>query len=335
MRKMILFDRCDLKGTKMKYLNKVLFHYVKSRVYQYNIRKWGKESYFAHLKKYAGKNVCSSEEISVYIQKSLQCEEKVCIARFGASELFCASMFEFDVDSKKKKAIEQLNLWSGFFPADVKYGDDFNRCIIEASKNVDILAIWAQRFEEYYIKKYMKNNLMLTYLYNIEPWKCPHNPWTRALKGKKVLVIHPFESTIIRQYQKRDKLFPGTEILPDFDLKTLKAVQTVAGVEDKRFDTWYEALDFMYEEAVKIDFDIAILGCGAYGLPLASKLKDAGKHAIHLGGATQILFGIKGKRWDEDEDKAYVRAFYNDAWVYPDESERPQNANVVEGGCYW
>ena len=46
-------------------------------------------------------------------------------------------------------------------------------------------------------------------------------------------------------------------------------------------------------------FDVAIIGCGAYGMPLAAMLKQAGKQAIHLGGATQLLFGIKGKRWEE------------------------------------
>lgn len=43
----------------------------------------------------------------------------------------------------------------------------------------------------------------------------------------KVLVIHPFEDTIKSQYQKREKLFPGTDILPEFELKTLKAVREI------------------------------------------------------------------------------------------------------------
>ena len=86
---------------------------------------------------------------------------------------------------------------------------------------------------------------------------------------------------------------------------------------------------------MKIEFDVAIVGCGAYGFPLAAKLKQAGKQAIHLAGATQLLFGIKGKRWEEDPAFEYVRKFFNEAWVYPDETEKPKNASVVEGGCYW
>ena len=84
-----------------------------------------------------------------------------------------------------------------------------------------------------------------------------------------------------------------------------------------------------------MNFDIAIIGCGAYGFPLAVKLKKAGKQAIHLGGAAQLLFGIKGKRWESDPAFEYVQKFFNDSWVYPDEAERPQKAHIVEGGCYW
>ena len=75
-------------------------------------------------------------------------------------------------------------------------------------------------------------------------------------------------------------------------------------------------------------FDIAIIGCGAYGMPLAAYCKQIGKKAVHLGGATQLLFGIKGKRWDN-------YSLYNDYWVRPLESETPRNAGKIESGCYW
>lgn len=45
----------------------------------------------------------------------------------------------------------------------------------------------------------------------------------------------------------------------------------------------------------KIDYDICLIGCGAYGFPLAAHAKRKGKKAVHLGGALQLLFGIKGK----------------------------------------
>ena len=49
----------------------------------------------------------------------------------------------------------------------------------------------------------------------------------------------------------------------------------------------------------KEDFDICLIGAGAYGFPLAAYVKRKGKKAVHLGGALQLLFGIKGSRWED------------------------------------
>ena len=108
-------------------------------------------------------------------------------------------------------------------------------------------------------------------------------------------------------------------------------MQSIAGTKTE-FDDWFAALEYMYNEAMKIDFDIAIIGCGAYGFPLAAKLKKAGKQAIHLGGATQILFGIWGSRWDNVEP---IRKLKNEFWVRPSKEETPSGAKKVENACYW
>ncbi|MCD7883766.1 MAG: hypothetical protein LUI87_08725 [Lachnospiraceae bacterium] len=81
-----------------------------------------------------------------------------------------------------------------------------------------------------------------------------------------------------------------------------------------------------------MDFDVAIIGAGAYGLPLAAYCKERGAQAIQMSGATQILFGIKGKRWD---DHPFISSLYNEYWVRPNESETPPLKQKVEGGSYW
>lgn len=150
----------------------------------------------------------------------------------------------------------------------------------------------------------------------------------QGTRGKKILVIHPFEESIKEQYSKNRKfLFDNKDILPDFELYTIKAVQGM-GCETE-FKDWFEALDYMYQKAIKINFDVAIIGCGAYGFPLAALLKKAGKKAIHLGGVTQILFGIKGKRFEEQGYKM------NDYWVRPREDERPIEAYKADDSAYW
>jgi len=121
--------------------------------------------------------------------------------------------------------------------------------------------------------------------------------------------------------------------LPQFDLQVIQAVQTIAG-QKSEFSGWFEALDSMKQKINKRDFDICIIGCGAYGFPLASFVKNMGKQAIHLGGATQLLFGIKGKRWEQILYYPYENLM-NEYWVRPATNETPRNSSDIEGACYW
>lgn len=72
------------------------------------------------------------------------------------------------------------------------------------------------------------------------------------------------------------------------------------------------------------------LDATGYEKPWTEVLK--GKKAVHIGGGMQIMFGIRGKRWDENP---MTTSMYNDAWVYPSEDETPKGADMVEDACYW
>lgn len=232
--------------------------------------------------------------------------------------------------------IPNFNKLSGFWPWEDEMAlKRFYQLICSDMKEVDILGSWCRNEDDFSdeLQKSVKvdRELMTPLLTD--------KPWTMALKGKKVLVVHPFAETIQKQYTRRDKLFPvNPDILPEFELKVLKAVQTL-GYEDPNFKDWFEALEYMKREIDKIDYDVCLLGCGAYGFPLAAHCKRQGKQAIHLGGILQLLFGIKGKRWETDpgyiNDFPYASTYYNEHWVRASVAETPQKANEVEGGCYW
>lgn len=91
-----------------------------------------------------------------------------------------------------------------------------------------------------------------------------------------MLIIHPFTSTIKKQYEKRQFIWKNQDTLPDFDLQVVKAVQSI-GNNHSAFSSWFDALDFMKAEIEIHDFDICLLGCGAYGFPLAAHVKRLGK----------------------------------------------------------
>ena len=287
------------------------------------------------------RGVLTAADVNKYIYDALCDDAPFFVGRLGGTEFSVIKDYlltsHFGVKPFiRKKMVNQLYTWSGFFPKDSKLMIQFAKMMIDSIKDVDVQVRWWGGFENYLIEKYTKETTCLTELPSFEPWQEGVTiPWSAALKGKKVLVIHPFEVTIKSQYQRRNQIFPGTEILPEFELKTLKAVQTIAGQVDERFETWFDALDYMYEKAMTIDFDVAIIGCGAYGYPLAARLKRAGKKTIHLAGATQILFGIKGKRWESEKNFGYLQPYINENWIYPKEEDIPQNFNKVEGGCYW
>lgn len=221
---------------------------------------------------------------------------------------------------------------SGFFPNDIEQARRFCYMALQDSSQIDILGSYLQR--EYYIKKYIDKAVKV----DLEGYYAPFlwdKPWTMELKGKKVLVVHPFAESIKSQYKKREKLFENPDVLPEFQsLTVIQAVQSIAGNgENTGFKDWFEALDYMKQQMDKSDYDVALIGCGAYGMSLAAHAKRKGKIAIHLAGWTQMLFGIYGKRWLEDQPK-YAR-FVNEYWIKPSANERPKGAEKVENACYW
>lgn len=284
---------------------------------------------------YPGKIILTPESANVLIARLIRDGKPAMVARIGGCESMAAAQ-EAGISLGVKRhfsrdCMRHIHRNAGVFPPTEEIVRRFGSLQREILKNVDLLAVMNMPMQDYLVNTDCPDQVVLTNLRALEPF-FRQNAWTRALKGKKVLVIHPFKETIESQYRNREHLFRDPEMLPEFDLRVVKAVQTIAGETDPRFRDWFEALDYMVDEALKEDFDVAIIGCGAYGMPLASRLKDAGKVAIHMGGATQLLFGIKGNRWDAYPD---VPKLYNDYWVRPGESERPKNASQIEGACYW
>tara|TARA_B100000795_G_C22777206_1_gene430578 strand:+ start:106 stop:930 length:825 start_codon:yes stop_codon:yes gene_type:complete len=262
--------------------------------------------------------------------KKILSGEPLMAARFGATEIKAVLYPSFPKILKfflKKRILNRMFTLSGFFPSTEENIIKFSNLTMGDIKNLDILGSW--RIEEFFFKKELKD-IDIIKLNSLEPYFFDE-PWSKALANKKVLVIHPFAETIIEQYKKKDFLFLNKNVLPNFELDVIKAVQSLSG-EKNQFNDWFEALDFMKNQISNKNFDIALIGCGAYGFPLAAHIKRMGKQAIHIGGSLQILFGIKGKRWD---DHPIIGNLYNEHWVRPLVKDKPVHSNLVENDCYW
>lgn len=279
---------------------------------------------------------------------NLLISDKPCmIARFGAFELATIvnylgvqnphhSILKFIKGEQpewwwNERLIKYMNTNAGFFPPTHEAITQFCELMMQDMKELDLLGSWITN-EIYFIKKIPVKSFVQLEILN-PFWS--EKPWTRALSEKKVLVIHPFAKTINKQYAKREKLFSNPKILPKFELTTIQAVQSLGGTN--QFNDWFEALEWMKNEMNKIDYDICLIGCGAYGFPLAAFAKRQGKKAVHLGGALQLLFGIRGARWENPNynQKYNYSALMNEYWIKPDNNEKPDNAANVEGCCYW
>ncbi len=303
--------------------------------------------YWSNPKMVAGKLLLSTPKTNELIGQKITDGVPFWAGRFGGTEMnmiYQVLLYRMHPHKDNRQdAVSKLCMYSGFFPNDISLGEKFVDLMLKDCKHIDLLAEWRRYMENYIYIKYQPFT-KLTQLSHLEPWnmyKYSHSnvkPWSSALKGKRVLVIHPFEESIRKQYNNRKKIFErvfnSDDILPDFELITLKAVQTLGGKEDRRFRTWFDALDWMIRQCHEIKFDVAIVGCGAYGFPLAAEIKRMGKTVIHLGGATQILFGIIGTRWEVEYEHFHTHVV-NDYWVRPLETERISNAEAIESACYW
>ena len=288
----------------------------------------------------------SSAQASALIGEIIEAEQPAMIARFGANEIDvtlrrlemnepipsftkiwsflrgrCGPFWWDDALSR------QMHINAGFFPPEPTALSQFGDLMLSTCTKVDVLGSWLPG--ERLLTQLMPD-IQVVKLADLAPY-VHENPWSAHLEGRRVLVVHPFESAIRSQYARRELLFRDSEVLPAFDLLTLKAVQSIAG-SPVPFRSWFEALKSMCEQMAATEFDVALIGAGAYGFPLAAHAKDLGKISIHLGGALQILFGIRGRRWDARADH---QQFFNQYWTRPTPEDGVEHKDAVEEGCYW
>ena len=273
-------------------------------------------------------DILSEQEGNDRIKDLLNSPGPAMISRIGKVEADCLNnaLRGFPWDDNLRYAASNN---AGVFPPTGDILSLFCRVFSGSIRYTDVLSVWLNGEEDPIIDRFCPKATLVK-LRCLEPYY-HNNPWSQVLEHKNVLVVHPFEKTIQSQYEKRALLFKDPRVLPEFNLLTMKAVQSSAG-NRVPYESWLDALDWMCDEISRKTFDIAIIGAGSYGLPLASFVKSLGKKAIQIAGATQILFGIKGKRWDDHE---VISTLYNEHWVRPLPEETPPNYLAIENGCYW
>lgn len=255
-------------------------------------------------------------------------DKPMAIGKIGSSECRAVASVRHHTDLTQLD-LHDIFVGAGVFPPTIESINSFFDIYTNHLKEMDIVAKWLGSIEEDLLNFYCPSSTLVA-LRELEPYYWDE-PWSKELKNKKVLVISPFADTIESQYEKRELLWMDERVLPSFILKTVKCPFSWY-LNAPTNTTWETELETLKEKMDNEVFDICLIGAGAWSIPLAVHAKRLGKIGIHLGGSLQILFGVKGARWDQHE---VISNFYNDAWVRPSAEETPKDGRLVEGGCYW
>jgi len=264
------------------------------------------------------------------ITNLIHSEQPALVSRIGHTEGRIVGEYLFRKARYGRLSRKEAHQFSGIFPVKKPMLTRFAEIYSMALLEVDLLGFWQTAYQARWLNTLSRQPLLVP-LESLEPYFYP-KPWTASLAGLRVLVVHPFAESIASQYRlNRHTLFPNSQILPEFDLEVLAPPQTLAP-STGGYSDWEEAFNTLVAKVLERRFDVALLGCGAYGLPLGAAIKRNGRKAIHLGGSLQLLFGIRGRRWDA---LPLFQPLWNDAWVRPSALETPQSAKSVDCGCYW
>lgn len=292
-------------------------------------------------KKHLQQQVRTIPSLSDDIVEWIESGRPMLLARLGGTEGNIAGQYcekavhirnEYDPDT-----LNWLFTTSGFFADDyedkTKAVDEYAQLTLDGLKDCDYLsAMFPPKVYMPYFFKHFAINATPTFSDFGPYFDIPvEKSWIRALEGKKVLVINSFADSIEYQYKRKDKIAKSKEYeLPDFELITYKTYVTQVGERPGDFTNSFQVLDKMLTDIKKIDFEVALIGAGCYGFPIAVEIKRMGKIALETCGRTPLFFGVYGER----DFRHGLEQHMTDAWIRPIE-EKPKRFGEVEGGCYW
>jgi len=289
-----------------------------------------------------------ARDICDVIVSALSSDDGALIGRNGTIELECMIY-----PMKPTCLFPMLEKNAGVFPLLHKNNDIFSKwchASIEATQYTNVLAVaWYETIDDEKANAIKKAEAEALQCWGILAVHCPLRSlepyyvdssiqWTQHLKGHKVAIVSSFTETAKKQVAKLPAIWPLANVLPsDIEWSWVQTGHPPSVAQGRNewpahIGTWSDAVNHVVSEVIRTGARFALIGCGGLSMPIAKALKDRGIIAIVLGGAIQVLFGIKGSRWANHD---VISKFWNDAWVWPSIEETPLGATGIEGGCYW
>lgn len=260
----------------------------------------------------------------------LQQNEPFCVARLAGA----LSTISMSVDRRVNpdvKSVQDAITNDGMYHNN---NDELLQLIenyISGIQSADYLACFEQLVieeQKYFLEKF--KHIKTIHSRALESFYTDQTPWTKSLNDCRVLVVSSHTNSFSKQIA--DGNLPAIWN-KDQQFELYKSYNTLAN--NKPHNNCLETLSVMKDDISKLDFEVAILGCGGYGLMLCDHIKhELKKSCIYIGGSLQLLFGVLGRRWVSN---TLVRERLNNFnnFIFPVDQDKIDNFETIEFGCYW
>lgn len=232
---------------------------------------------------------------------------------------------------------------TGVYPTTPSFLEQFSRFYVQSYNQLDALGLFGNSQEQEILKAYQWSCKQVNYL-AMEPIrqldakqrKC----YLNLFQDKKILILSPFAKFL--QFRATKGIYEQAWNKIEKKWFYPKSIQSIefpysykaAKPEQSAFKNSFELFDYICQEINKIDFDVALIGAGALGIPLATHIKSLDKIGLSLGGHLQVIFGVSGARWRNDPE--WVNDYLSEYWVdVPLNYHPPLKKRLTDGGAYW
>jgi len=288
-------------------------------------------------------------QMNNWISNKLKSNEVFSCVRLGNTEHI---LIEYILSGKKipDTWISYTHL-CGIFPHTYEFcRDNYYPKTNQALKTADAIGhpgASSDDFSELFKEKYLNGIISFTECQFLDPIYLIDypDPWTKYLKGKKVLVINSSTSSIKNQWKNIKNIWKDDieKICPFELVEVIRSpfCPSVCGGDlyynDMKIYDWIQSSEMLCDMINNVDYDVALIGAGAYAPILSSFIKSKNKSVITTCGATQLFFGVKGKRWSKNVTKH--AGLFDETWIYPIDEDLPANLKFIEsfegGDAYW
>lgn len=250
-----------------------------------------------------------------------------------------------------RRQVQILELWlrksaaayAGLFPGEKAFYESYSRVFQEAVSALDVIGISSKTdtgFEGDLVNHFQFPGLLTRYKSLSPDRSIPaddSNCFLPALRGKRILIVNPFAKLLAARATR--EIFEGVWRVAGkqfFEPSSVQSIEFPYGFARETWRLYPSTLELQHEVEAEIDrrdYDIALIGAGGMGIPLAAHVKQMGKVALVLGGYLQIVFGVKGNRWNTRAE--WRDTYYNEWWIDMPEAYRPKRGDDTGDYSYW